>query len=118
MRVLSALALLPLCCAQALATPLGNLQQATSAPSQVLLTTDNQMQLQVSLLSDQVFRLQAGKIGAFASEGNKAAPIVLPGQEGQSVSPPPLLQPTYIMLTTAADAVASQAPTAESALVV
>lgn len=78
MRVLSALALLPLCCAQALATPLGNLQQATSAPSQVLLTTDNQMQLQVNLLSDQVFRLQAGKIGAFASEGNKAAPIVLP----------------------------------------
>ncbi len=77
MRARFALALLPLLCTQAAATPLGNLSQVQAAKEQVLIHTDNQMQLQLSLLNEAVFRIQAGPVGAFPLEGSKAAPIVI-----------------------------------------
>lgn len=77
MRASFALALLPLLCASAWAVPLGNVQQIQTAPQQLHITTDNQLQLQISVFSDQILRIQAGPQGTLQAEGSKAAPIVI-----------------------------------------
>lgn len=60
------------------AAAIGNLQQAKLQQNQLLLQTDNQMQLQIELLKPDVFRLQATDGQSFSGAGDKAASIVLP----------------------------------------
>lgn len=60
------------------AASVGNLISTRASHQQLELHTDQQVLLQVQLLRDDVFRLQAGLDGKLTEPGNKAATIVLP----------------------------------------
>ncbi|MCT6698753.1 TIM-barrel domain-containing protein [Rheinheimera sp. 4Y26] len=68
------------CCfaSSVLAAPVGNLTSIRASNNQLDITTDQQVLLQIQLLQDDLFRLQAGLNGKLSEPGNKAAAIVLP----------------------------------------
>lgn len=59
------------------AAPIGALAQLQHQDGQIVITTDQQVLLQLSLLKDDLVRLQAGANGKLSPEGSKAAPIVI-----------------------------------------
>ena len=59
------------------AKAIGNLQQITPFPAQLQLTTDQQLQLKLSFISPQVFRVETALAGVSAEAENSQAPIVL-----------------------------------------
>lgn len=66
------------CCGYPLpAAAVGNLHNLTQQQQQVLLTTDQQVLLQLTVLKDDLLRLQAGLDGKLTPEGSQAAAIVL-----------------------------------------
>ena len=68
------------CCfaSSVLAAPVGTLTSIRASNNQLDITTDQQVLLQIQLLQDDLFRLQAGLNGKLTEPGNKAAAIVLP----------------------------------------
>ncbi len=59
------------------AAPVGNLLNIQSQHNQIQIQTDQQVLLQIELLKDNLFRLQAGLNGKLTDAGDKAATIVL-----------------------------------------
>ncbi len=78
----SRLTLLVACCLATLSSPLtaapvGNLLQLQQQDGQIVITTDQQVLVQLSLLKDDLVRLQAGANGKLSPDGSKAAAIVI-----------------------------------------
>ena len=60
------------------AAPVGNLISIKNQQNQIQIQTDQRVLLQIQLLKDNLFRLQAGLDGKLTDAGDKAAAIVLP----------------------------------------
>lgn len=59
------------------AEPIGNLKSLKAAESELQITTDQQVSVKLSLITPQVFRLEAHAVGVSPEANNTAAPIVL-----------------------------------------
>ena len=74
-----------LCLSVALkAEPIGNLQHLKKTATELQLQTDQHVSVKLSLISPQIFRIEAGLNGVSAEAVNRNAPIVLP-QASQTI---------------------------------